>query len=149
MRQSLFHPWRRMRDLGPSWRLEWTSGLAVDEYGFTDHDGQTIYLRAGMSYEERRCTIAHEVEHALRGPVSEDRELAEELLIDRRVSRLLLPSMRDLCDALTFHSAQLERAASDLAVDPLTLEVRLSSMWQRERDYYERRMADVLLDSGC
>lgn len=145
MQQGTFHPWRRMRDLGPDWKLRWSRDLPWDVYGFTDHASRTITLREGMTYAERRSTIAHEVEHALRGPVASHAVLAEELLIDRRVSRLLLPSMRDVCDALIYHHGCYEQTSDELAVDPLMLEVRLSALWAREREYLSRRLAEVEL----
>lgn len=133
-----------MRDLGPSWTLAWAN-LPEGTYGLTDHRTQTIILQRGMTYEERRCTIAHEVEHARRGPVPAHRELQEELLIDRKVSRLLLPSLRQVCDELMRHDGDYEAASTDLSVDMLMLEVRLSALWAREREYFTRRMADLLL----
>lgn len=66
-----------MRDLGPSWTLAWAD-LPPGTYGLTDHWRQTITLQRGMTYEERRCTIAHEVEHARRGPVPRHRIMQEE-----------------------------------------------------------------------
>lgn len=133
-----------MRDLGPDWRLAWAD-LPAGTYGLTDHRRKVITLQRGMTYEERRCTIAHEVEHARRGPVPAHRVMQEELLIDRKVSRLLLPSMRVVCDELMRHAGDYEDAATDLAVDVLMLEVRLSALWAKERTYFARRMADLLL----
>lgn len=139
-----FHPWRRMRQLGPAWTLKWAA-LEGDSYGHTCHRTKTITLHDDMTFEERRCTIAHEVEHAIRGPVPEGDELAEELAVDQIVARLLIPSVRSLCDALIWHRGDYERAAVDLWVDTLILEVRISSLEGDEIGYYRRRMADVML----
>lgn len=102
-------------------------------------------MREGMSFEERRCTITHEVEHVLRGPASTCSVIAEELLVDRSSARLLLPSMRDIADSLVYHRGDHDQAAKDLWVDPWMLEVRLSSLYGLERDYLRRRTDDIVL----
>lgn len=139
----MHHPWRTFRVL-TDWRLEWAA-LPSGTWGQTCFASKTVTLTLGMNQAERRCTIAHETLHILRGPVAPHRELQEELLIDRTASRLLLPSMREVVDALTWARGDYETASEELWVDPLMLEVRLSSLWARERAYYERRMADVML----
>jgi hypothetical protein len=145
--QTRFHPWRRLRDLGPTWQLRWSEDLPWDTYGFTDYSRRRIVLRSGMTFEERRSTITHEVEHVLRGPFSRCEELREEAEVNRRCARLLLPSMQDLADALVWHDSDYEAAAEDLWVDPWTLEVRLGTLRPLERDYLQSRLADVILRS--
>lgn len=145
MKTHRFHAWRRMRDLGPSWTLAWSNELADDLYGFTDFRSRTITLREGLSFEERRCTITHEVEHALRGPASRCSELAEELAVNRTGARLLLSSVKDIADCLMYHNGDYEEASSDLWVDPWTLEVRMAGLWRNEHRYLTRRLADVTL----
>lgn len=142
-----FNPWHRMRELGPSWKLRWLP-LDGDTYGYTCHDTRTITLHADMSFEERRCTVAHEVEHARRGPTSLCSDMAEELEVDRAVARLLVPSIRALCDALIWYRGDYERAAEELWVDPIILEVRLSALTTSEAGYYQARMADAILMLG-
>ncbi|MCD4535685.1 hypothetical protein LRP67_16450 [Nocardioides sp. cx-169] len=143
MKTHRFHAWRRMRDLGPSWKLAWSCDLPDDMYGYTNFIDRTITLREGLSFEERRCTITHEVEHVLRGPTSRCFVLHEEVRVDRRASRLLLSSVRDIADTLSYHHGDYERAAEDLWVDPWMLEVRLGSLWRNEQRYMDRRMAEV------
>lgn len=119
--------------------------MPADVYGFTNWRERTITLAEGMSFEERRCTITHEVEHVLRGPASHCDRLREELTVDRISARRLLPSMREVSDALVYHRGDHDLAARELWVDPWTLEVRLSSLYSLERDYLSRRLADVRL----
>lgn len=140
-----FNPWRRLRELGPSWRLKWSHHLPSDTYGKTNWGTRTITLAEGMSFEERRCTITHEVTHVLRGPASACDGVGEELEVDRISARLLLPSVRDIADCLVYHRGHHDRAASDLWVDPWMLEVRLSGLYSLERDYLHRRTDDVVL----
>lgn len=98
-----------------------------------------------MSFEERRSTITHEVTHVERGPASSCRSVGEELVVDMLSARLLLPSMRDVADALVFHRGQHDAAAAELWVDPWMLEVRLSGLRALERDYLHRRIDDVVV----
>lgn len=139
-----FHPWRRLRDLGPTWRLEWKD-LPQDTYGLTDWRTRTITLATGMTFEERRSSITHEVTHVLRGPASSCRRMAEEVEVERISSRLLLPCMQEVADALVFHRGEHDRAAEDLWVDPLSLDVRLSSLYGIEREYLNRRLEDAVV----
>jgi hypothetical protein len=145
METHRFHPWRRMRDLGPAWKLRWASDLPDDMYGYTNFTTKTITMREGLSFEERRCTITHEVQHVLRGHTSRCNVMREELAVDRRGARLLLCSVTDIADTMAYHRGDYDQASQDLWVDPWTLEVRLSSLHAHERDYLRRRMADVLV----
>jgi hypothetical protein len=143
MRTHEENPWRRLRALGTAWKLKWSGDMEAGEYGYTDHGTQTIVLREGMSFEERRSTIAHEVHHAYRGPVPDHKTMAEELLVDRCAARLLLPSMKDVADCLAWAGGDYDDAATELWVDTWLLEVRLSALHARERNYMERRYGDI------
>lgn len=145
MKSRRFNPWRRLRALGPSWGLAWSRDLPPDVYGFTCWRTQTITLAEGMSFEERRSTITHEVLHVERGPASVCAVVGEELVVDRLASRLLLPSVAEVADALVFNRGDHDAAAADLWVDGWMLEVRLSSLAGEERDYMATRLADVVL----
>src|SRR3954465_10701725 len=120
------HPWRRFAELS-DWALQWAE-LAPGVMGLTCHDTRTVTLALGMSQAERRCTIAHETEHILRGPVAPHEARREELLIDDVVSRLLIPSLPELVDALAWAGGHLEAAADALWVDDYLLQVRLGSL---------------------
>lgn len=138
------HPWRRLRALGDAWRLVWRD-LPEDTFGYTHFPSRTIVLAKGMSFEERRCTVLHEVRHVERGPASVCSVVAEEATVDRECARLLLPSMEQIVDALVFHHGDYEATAEELWVDAWTLEVRLSTLHGLERKYLDRRLADVIL----
>lgn len=146
--QTRFHPWRRLRDLGPTWRLVWRDDLPRSMYGFTDYPSRSIHMKRGMTFEARRCTIAHEVEHVLRGPFSACDELREEIDVNRRCARLLVPSMQDLADAMVWHGGDYEAVAEEMWVDPWTLEVRLGSLRPLEAAYLRARLDDVLVDAS-
>lgn len=151
MTGNRFHPWRELRKLGRSWELVWVDNLPDDAYGFTRFRTRQIFMRNGMSFEERRCTIAHEVSHVHRGPTSRCDVPAEEHRVNVHVARLLLPSVKDVADALIWHRGDYEGAAADLWVDPWTLEVRLGSLLPTlEGEYLRRRLheAEAVGDAG-
>jgi hypothetical protein len=136
------HPWRRFGEL-TDWSLRWAE-LPSGVMGLTCHRTRTVTLAVGMSQAERRCTIAHETEHILRGPVPPHDVAREELAIDRRVATLLIPSLREVVDAMVRARGHLELTADELWVDDYLLRVRLGSLSGREREFVDRRLAELL-----
>lgn len=133
----MHHPWRRFREL-VDWSLEWAH-LPPGIWGVTDFERRTVTLTHGMNQAERRCTIAHETEHILRGPVSRSLTAWEERQVDHNVARLLLPDVRAVGEALAW-AACLDEAADELWVDPIILEERLRCLHPAERAYLRRRL---------
>lgn len=127
----MYHPWRAFRALS-DWTLLWAA-LPAGILGLTDHRTRTVILAHGLTQVERRCTIAHETEHAL----GERREI----VADRNAARLLLPDIKAIGEALAWaHS--LEEAAEELWVDEATLRVRLDALHPAEVHFLRRRLAD-------
>ena len=60
------------------------------------------------------------------------------------MARLLIPSVRQLVDAMTWAGGHLETAADALWVDDYLLAVRLGSLTGRERSYVDRRLTNLL-----
>ena len=137
------HPWRRFAEL-TDWSLRWAE-LPPGVMGRTCHRTRTVTLALGMSQAERRCTIAHETQHIERGPVPPQQAPQEELLIDRAVARLLIPSVHQLVDAMTWTSGHLETAADALWVDDYLLAVRLGSLRPAERRVVDDRLSYVTM----
>ena len=137
------HPWRRLRDR-PDWLLEWDM-LPPGLMGSTCHRRRVITLDLRLSQAERRCTIAHELEHVERGPMPSDPILAarEEESIERAVARRLV-TIRALGDALAW-AHTLDEAAEELWVDVATLEARLRSLHPAEHAYLNRRLGQDAL----
>lgn len=111
----MHHPWREFRALA-DWTLQ-SALLPLDFVGITDFDDKTVTLDRRLLQAERRCTIAHEIEHIRRGPVPTDPVLAarEEEQIDTAVARKLI-SLERLGEALAW-SANMQEAAAELWVD--------------------------------
>lgn len=131
-------PWREFSTF-TDWALEWAR-LPTDLLGLTDFRTRTIMLDDRLLQAERRCTLAHELEHVRRGPVSTDPVLAarEEAAIDRTVARKLI-SIGDLADALAWTSG-LSEAAQELWVDEDTLSARLRHLRPTEVTHLRRRL---------
>jgi len=135
-----FHPWRGLRALGDAWRLIRHYGGVMGE---TDFDEQTISLRADLSWEERRCTIAHELVHVERGPAPLTLVEREELHVSRIAARRLLPDIRVIGEALAWSRCHVGEAAEELGVDIGTLWDRLDHLHPSEMHYLRRRLADL------
>jgi hypothetical protein len=134
------HPWRRLRALS-GWELRWHSPEDDPDAGFTLFDDKVISLRSDLTWEERRCTVLHECLHAEWGPTLVG-VLAErqELRIRRETARLLLPSIREVGEALAWALSPAE-AASELSVDVDVLRDRLRWLDPGERRYLRGRAA--------
>lgn len=136
----MHHPWREFRAL-TDWTLKW-SELPEGVLGLTDFRAKTVTLTLGMDQAQRRCTIAHETEHILRGyTVCEERE---EFIIDRNVSRLLLPSIKDVADTVLWHQGDCFHAAEELWVDEDILRMRLRVPHPSELHYLRRRFTEEI-----
>lgn len=138
------HPWRFFSLLS-DWTLEWTRDLPAGRLGLTVHDEKRVLLAEGMDQAERRCTIAHETGHILRGPSAAAHHVRDELHINRQVGRLLLPSVRSIGHALAWHQADHEKAAYDLWVDEQIFNTRISTLPPGERAYLDEQLATILI----
>lgn len=135
------HPWRRFRAL-VDWTLNWAH-LPGGLVGVTDFVAKTITLDLRLGQAERRCTIDHETEHAIRGPVPPGLRAREELRVCRISAQRLLPDVVAIADALIWADWCLREAAEELWVDEATLLCRLESMTHpAERAYMERRFEE-------
>lgn len=138
------HPWRYLRDQYPHWVVVWAT-LPGDLLGYTHHAVQLIVLNDHLLQAERRCTLAHELEHIARGPLPNDPVLAarEELDIERTIARQLIPE-RKLVDIAHWTTNRIE-AADELWVDVPTLEARLRSLEPDERARIEADLENIHL----
>jgi hypothetical protein len=103
------HPWRTFGTFR-DWTLEWANDLPDGRWGLTLHGEKKVRIADHLDEAERRCTIAHETQHILRGPVDDGRHayLREELEINRRIARTLAPSIHRISHAMAWHHADHE-----------------------------------------
>lgn len=135
----MHHPWRAFQALTDI-KLRWAP-LPAGMFGYTDHDAGEVVLAEGLTQAERRCTIAHETQHILRGRVPAHLRQREEAAVDREAARLLLPDIRVIGEAMAWASS-IEEAAEDLWVDPAMLRRRLANLHPAERGYLHRRLEE-------
>jgi hypothetical protein len=136
---DMIHPWRRLRALTDVTLLWHDDG----PMGETDFEANTISIRRGMTYEERRCTVLHEVLHVERGPVTMGMVGREELLVQKETARLMLPSVKAIGDAYAWAQGDDEGAAAELGVDVEVLRTRMKYMTHpTERGYLARRFEE-------
>jgi len=141
MQPPAVHPWRRLRGLAHVTLLWHDDG----PMGLTTFAANTISLRRGMTREQRRCTVLHEVLHIERGPVLETLAGREEQRVRRETARLLLPDIRAVGDTLAWAHTYAE-AAEELDVDEGVLFDRLRSLHPAERHYLQRRLDEDGVD---
>lgn len=118
---SVPHPWRALRGL-PHLRVHWRDDMPEWLRGATD--GVHVWLRDDMSQVERRCVLAHELEHIRRGHGSCQPD-AVERAVRAGAARYLLPEPRVVADALVWARMDTDAAADVLWVTPRVLMDRL------------------------
>lgn len=115
----------------------------IDELGYWDPETRTITLDRGQTQVERRCTLAHELEHLARGDenvahVSPVLAARQEIAACTRAARRLIP-LADLISALLW--SQDERELADaLNVDEDTIRVRLLTLTPGEHSIIDERL---------
>ena len=131
-------PWHEFHTFS-DWALRWAR-LPSDLLGVTDFHARTVTLDSRLLQAERRCTMAHEVEHIRRGPMPSDPVLAarEEAAVDRAAARKLI-GIDELGEALAW-AGTLAEAAQQLWVDEDTLVARLRHLHPAEVHYLHRRL---------
>lgn len=97
-----------------------------------------ILLDIKLSRIEERCTLAHELVHAERGPFPRWATAREEAAVNAEAARRLIP-LDALGEALAW-SLHPTVAAEELDVDPPTLEALLRNLAAAEVEALRRRL---------
>lgn len=121
------HPWRDLRALAHVvvHHVELHPGV----WGVGDGESR-IWLDRRLGQVERRCTLAHELEHLHRGHHG-CQDAAVEAVVAAAAARYLLPDPNVVADALVWAHGDVEAAADELWVDELTLRARLDARYLR------------------
>lgn len=117
------HPWRRLRDLSHV-VVSWRDDLPDRTRGASE--GDRIWLRSDMSQVERRCVLAHELEHRDRDHEGCQPSPVEEV-VRAAAARYLLPSPHLVAEALVWSRGDIDVAADELFVTPRVLRHRLDA----------------------
>lgn len=129
------HPWRSLGNL-TSVRVYWQEMPGL--LGVTD--GRDIWLNPRQLQVERRCTLAHELEHLRRGHDG-CQTPAEEQRVRRAAARRLLPDFGLVLKALDWSAGCPIEAADELWVDRDTFHARIEGVSPREREALDRWQA--------
>lgn len=138
---SAYNPYQVLSD-----NLHWTMAfvrLPDGECGRWYEHLKTMLIDDRLGRVVRRCTVAHEVEHALAGDVgcgSAALEARQESRCEQRAAHKLIPLAR-LAEVAAAHPDDPHRVADELDVDYDTLAVRLRHLHPSERHYLRRRLA--------
>ncbi|WP_435745002.1 hypothetical protein [Nocardioides sp. SYSU DS0663] len=132
--QQPWNPWRELADR-PEVKLTW---IERGRRGCIDFATRTITLRRSMGFEERRCVIAHELVHDERGDVPRWMKPREEAAVRRESARRLI-TLAELERALRW-AEYIEDAAEELRVDVSTLQARLATLTDEEREFLDHQL---------
>lgn len=117
----------------------WSVDFAVmPARGMCRWNRRTILLDIKLSRIEERCTLAHELVHAERGPFPRWATAREEAAVNAEAARRLIP-LDALGEALAW-SLHPTVAAEELDVDPPTLEALLRNLAAAEVEALRRRL---------
>lgn len=140
---SDYSPWRALAQLGD---VQLRFEDLVDDLGYWDPDSRTIVLDRNQTQAERRCTLAHELEHVARGDenithVSPVLAARQEIAACTRAARRLIP-LEALISALLWSQDERE-LAEVLNVDEDTIRVRLLTLTPGEHSVIDERLWDA------
>lgn len=111
-------------------------------------DGERIWMRSDLSQVERRCVLAHELEHVKREHRDCQPEPVEQC-VRAAAARYLLPDPHVVAEALVWAAGDVDEAADVLWVTPRVLRHRLDArhLHPAERAVIVRRVN--ALEEGC
>lgn len=132
---GMVHPWRLLRE-AEHVLLEWHDDGPMGTAHFAT---DTISLRRGMSWAERRCTVLHELLHLRRGVPARGWSEQDEHRVRRDTARMMLPDIHVVGEALAW-ALDAHEAADELGVDVPVLMCRLEHLHPAERGYLKGRL---------
>jgi hypothetical protein len=135
MRTDRYHPWRDFRG-AEEWVLE-MADLPEHVQGRTDFPAGLVQVSRRLDQAGRRSTIAHELVHLERGPVSSDPRLRriEERDVEAEAARRLV-DVQHLVSAVQWSQWPGE-VAEECWVDVATLRARVACLSDSERAQIE------------
>jgi hypothetical protein len=141
-------PIQIIADQLPGWTLVGT--ILEGMMGCTDAEQRTIWVDIRLVARQRRCTIMHEVVHAIHGMFSSDPD--DELWVQQETARRLV-SPRALAVAIR-HSARFEDLLDALDVDLGVLRTRIRNLAVDEAPLVRRALLGLVRPSldathGC
>lgn len=138
------NPWQRLAEDWPQIQVVYSDFAIPTQWGESRwHDGRPvgIVLNKHLNQVERRCVLAHELEHLDRGAPHETLRPHIERRVLKATAAYLLPDLTVLADALA--AATLREAAEDLWVTWSVLIERLRGLSDAELDFVAARRETI------
>lgn len=138
-----YSPWGALAQMGDV-TVEFTD--CGSDLGWWDPERRVITLDKNQTQRERRCTLAHELEHVSRGDenvehVSPVLAARQEIAACMRAARRLIP-IAALISALLWSQDERE-LAQELHVDEDTVRIRLLTLTEHEHTLIDERLWDA------
>ena len=130
MKRSSTDPWQYLADHHPSVEIFIKPLTTFGETAWNDDGSVTIYLAHDLGRPERRCTLAHEIQHIEAGMPCQSLCPNNERDVVERTARWLLPDLLPVARALRHKS--IEDAAWQLDVMPSIILDRLDCLTRDE-----------------
>jgi Zn-dependent peptidase ImmA (M78 family) len=145
MTSNGYSPWAELAKLG-----DVIVGFVEldDGRGWWEPDERVILIDRRLDRVARRCTVAHELEHALAGDSACDGTADDTYftsMMERRASTRAarkLIGVDDLAEAIAIYNDDDHQVAAHLDVDLRTLDVRRLTLMPDERRLLRRRLGD-------
>jgi hypothetical protein len=134
------NPWLRLAEDWPQMPVTFLDLGSIHRHGVTRwYEGQPValMLHYQLTQVQRRCTLAHELEHLDRGAPCDTLKASIERRVITATAKYLLPDLDMLADMLAVYD--LRRAADELWVTFPVLVDRLRGMTDRELEYVTER----------
>lgn len=151
-----YNPWDVIRD-HRSWTLDTYATLPAGEMGRWYNGVEVMLIERSLTQVTRRCTAAHEVEHALAGDEgcsaieNEDYFTCKmERRAHSRAARKLVP-VDALIEALRLYEGDDAKVRDHLGIDQDVLDIRRETLQPDERHRIRIAMNDAgsLLEEGA
>lgn len=139
LRVMQVNPWQRFAEDWPRVTVEYRpiAGHRHAETYWQRGKPVRVVLDHKLSQVQRRCALAHELEHLDRGAPCESLRASIERRVVKATAKYLLPDLELLAGMLTVYD--LRRAADELWVTFPILIDRLRGMSDRELEYVTER----------
>jgi hypothetical protein len=139
------NPWQRLAENWPGVPVDYADLGSPHRHGLTTWEaGQPlrVSLHQQLTQVQRRCALAHELEHLDRGAPCETLRASIERRVIAATARYLLPDLELLAE--TIGAYDLRRAADELWVTFPVLVDRLRALTDRELEYVTSRRGEAV-----
>lgn len=145
LRLMQVNPWQRLAEEWPHLKVVYVDLGSPHKHGATRWKAGrpvSVLLHEDLTQVQRRCTLAHELEHLDRGAPCDGLRASTERRVINATARYLLPDLSLIADAVQLYD--LHRAADDLWVTFPVLIDRLRGMTDSELEIVAARRNEAV-----